>query len=137
MNTSTGPGTNMRLASRTICGIIGKDFKEEMMSLLQSYADCVRAGDADKMASLFTENAHFRDEAPTQMGMDPIDVTGKGDLLSMFKQIFANGGLNVINVAVNDCAMRYDIDLGGIAVLCLGVMKTEDGLIKEYKVVAA
>ena len=106
------------------------------MNLLESYADCVKAGDAEKMVSLFCEDAHFHDEAPTKVGMDPIDVTGKENLAAMFKQIFANGGLNVINVTVCDCAMRYDIDLGGIAMLCLGVMTEEKGLIKQYKVVA-
>ncbi len=107
-----------------------------MVNLLQAYAESLQTGDADRMASLFTEDAHFYDEAPTKVGMEPIDLKGKENLQDFFKQILANGGLNVVNVAVVGNAMRYDILIGDQAMLCLGAMTEENNLIKEYRVTA-
>ncbi len=106
------------------------------MNLLQAYCDYVKAGDAKKVASLFTEDAYFLDEAPVKLGLDPIESNGKKAIEEMFEGLLAGGGLKIDNINTNQNAMRYDVDLGGIVVLTLGVMKEENGLIKEYKVTA-
>ena len=106
------------------------------MSLLQDYCDCVKAGNATKMASLFAEDGHFYDEAPSKVGGQPISMKGRENIESFFKQIFGQSGLNVANVAINGNAIRYDVEVGGVVLLCLGVMTKENDLIKEYKVTA-
>ncbi len=44
--------------------------------------------------------------------------------------------LDVSNIGINGSAMRYDVQVGKVALLCLGVVREENGLIKEYRVVA-
>ena len=106
------------------------------MSLLQDYRECVEKGDAGRMASLFAAEGHFYDEAPTKLGGEPISLKGRENLEAFFKQIFGQGGLGVSNVAINGNAIRYDIEVGGMVLLCLGVMQEENNLIKEYRVTA-
>ncbi len=106
------------------------------MSLLQAYCDYVKAGDVKKVASLFTEDAYFLDEAPVKLGLDPIEANGKKAIEEMFEGLLAGGGLTIENIGINGNAMRYDVNLGGMSVLALGVMKEENNLIKEYRVTA-
>jgi len=113
-----------------------QDEEAPIMGLLQDYRECVEVGDASRMASLFAEDAHFYDEAPTKLGAEPISVKGRDNLEAFFKQTFGQGGLGVANVAINGNAIRYDIEVGGMVFLCLGVMQEENNLIKEYRVKA-
>ncbi len=106
------------------------------MRLLQAYCDCVKNGDAKKIATLFTEDAYFLDEAAIKIGLDPIELTGRKAIGEMFGGLFSGGGLKIENAGINGNAMRYDVDLGGTSILALGVMKEENNLIKEYRVIA-
>ena len=105
------------------------------MSLLEKYLEYLAAGDAEKMASLFSEDAVFYDEGPTKMGMDPITVTGREAIKTFFQQVFsAQGPVKPSNVNINGNAMRYDVKIGDLTILALGLMKEENGLIIDYRV---
>ncbi len=106
------------------------------MNLLETYSQCLKAGDAVRVASLFAEDAEFLDEAPAKHGLDPIMVKGRKNIEDFFRKTFKHGGLNVSNVGINGYAMRYDVAVGNVVHLCLGVVKEERGLIKQYKVIA-
>ncbi len=106
------------------------------MHLLQAYSDCVKNGDSQKIATLFAEDAYFLDEAAVKVGLDPIELTGRKAIEEMFAGLLSGGGLNIENVGINGNAMRYDVNLGGTPILALGVMKEENNLIKEYRVMA-
>jgi len=105
------------------------------MSLLESYIECLKAGDAGRMASLFAQDAEFYDDVPVSRGRPPTILKGRDNIEAFFKQTFNQGGLPVDNVAINDNAMRYDIVVRGMPILALSVMKEENNLIKEYRVV--
>lgn len=107
------------------------------MNLLETYCQCLMAGDSTKIARLFAENAEFHDEAPAKLGLDPIVVKGRNNIEEFFRKTFKHGGMKVSNVAINGNAMRYDVMVGNIVLLCLGVVQEESGLIKRYRVVAA
>ena len=107
------------------------------MNLLETYSQCLKAGDAAKIASLFAEDAEFLDEAPAKLGLDPIAVKGRKNIEEFFHKTFERGGMKVSNVGINGHAMRYDVAVGKLILLCLGVVKEEKGLIKQYKVIAA
>ena len=106
------------------------------MALLEKYSQYLKAGDAGGMAALFAENGEFYDDAPSKLGLKPISVKGRRNIEGFFRETFKRGGLNATNVAINGNAMRYDVAVGKIVLLCLGVLKEENGLIKEYRVVA-
>jgi len=106
------------------------------MNLLETYSQCLKAGDAARIAALFAEDAEFHDEAPAKLGLDPIVVKGHDNIEEFFRQTFKHGGMNVSNVGINGNAMRYDVAVGKTMFLCLGVAKEEKGLIKHYRVVA-
>ena len=107
------------------------------MNLLETYSQCLKAGDAARIGVLFAEDAEFHDEAPAKMGLDPIKVKGRRSIEEFFRQTFKHGGMGVSNIGINGNAMRYDVTVGKIALLCLGVVKEEKGLIKQYRVIAA
>jgi len=103
------------------------------MSLLQTYIEGLRAGDAPRMGTVFSERALFHDDAPRTLGMDPIILRGRAAIVENFQKLLANGGMTVDNVAFNDNAIRYDIVLGpDTSIRCLGVYKEEGGQITEY-----
>jgi len=106
------------------------------MSLLQKYADYLKAGDASRVSSLFTEDAEFYDDGFTKVGLEPVSLKGRDNIEAFIKGLFsqAQGGLDVINVAILGNAIRYDIKHGDMVFLALGVMKEENNLIKEYRV---
>ncbi len=106
------------------------------MNLLETYSQCLKAGDGVGMGTLFAEDAEFYDEAPAKVGLDPIMVKGRRNIEEFFKQTFKHGGMNVSNIGINGNAMRYDVAVGKIALLCLGVVTVEKGLIKQYQVIA-
>ena len=106
------------------------------MALLEKYSQYLKAGDASGMAALFAENGEFYDDAPSKLGLKPISVKGRKNIEAFFRETFKRGGLNATNVAINGNAMRYDVAVGKIVLLCLGVLKEENDLIKEYRVVA-
>ncbi|MFC1944799.1 nuclear transport factor 2 family protein [Chloroflexota bacterium] len=106
------------------------------MGLLNSYIECMKAGDASGMKSLFTEDAEFIDDAPISMGMEPIHIRGRDNIEVFLRNVFEGGGLDVSNVAMNGNAMRYDLKFGSRVLQCIGVVKEENGLIQEYRVVA-
>ncbi|MDM7999352.1 MAG: nuclear transport factor 2 family protein [Dehalococcoidia bacterium] len=106
------------------------------MSILATYVQCLKAGNASEIAALFAEDAVFHDEAPAKFGLDPILVKGQKNIESFFRQTFKNGGMKVNNVGINGNAMRYDVTVGKTVLLCLGVAKVENSLIKEYRVIA-
>jgi len=106
-----------------------------MKNLLQIYCECARQGDATKLASLFTEDGEFYDEGFTKVGLEPVNLKGRGNIEAFLKQLFSQGGLNISNVAILGNAMRYDITHEDMVFRALGViMKEEKGLIKEYRV---
>lgn len=107
------------------------------MGLLDTYSHNLKTGDAVGMGRLFAEDGLFYDEAPAKLGGEPINVRGRDQIESFFKQTFTGGGLDLTNVAINGDAMRYDVKIGKMMLLCLGVATVENGLIKEYRVVAA
>jgi len=106
------------------------------MSLLQSYIECLKEGNANRMASLFAEDAEFLDYVPVNQGRPPTILRGRDSIEAFFKQTFDRGGLDVSNVAVNGNAMRYDIVVRDRSILALSMMKEESNLIKEYQVVS-
>ena len=107
-----------------------------MATLLDNYCQYLKKGDASGMADLFTEHGTFYDDAPSKLGLEAIRVKGREAIEKFFAQTFTRGGLDVRNVAINGNAMRYDVAVGKTVLLCLGVLKEEKGLIKEYRVVA-
>ena len=105
------------------------------MNLLERYIEYVKMGDGSKLASLFTEDGEFYDDGFTKMGLEPVSLKGRDNLEPFFKGLFAQGGLNVSNVAINGNAMRYDITHEDMVFMALGVVvKEENNLIKEYRV---
>ncbi|MFX0139545.1 MAG: nuclear transport factor 2 family protein [Candidatus Hodarchaeota archaeon] len=102
------------------------------MNLLQTYSECLKKGDAEKIASLFTEDAIFNDAGPTKLGQKTINLKGRKKIEALFKILLARGGFKVSNIGINNNAMRYDVEIGGTSFLALGVMKVENNLIKEY-----
>jgi hypothetical protein len=106
------------------------------MNLLETYSQCLKAGDGARIGALFAEDAEFHDEAPAKVGLDPIRVSGRRNIEEFFRQTFKHGGMNVGNIGINGNAMRYDVTVGKIVLLCLGVVKEEKGLIKQYQVIA-
>jgi hypothetical protein len=106
------------------------------MSILETYIQALKAGDAARIAALFAEDAVFHDEAPAKMGFEPIIVSGHQNIEEFYRKTFKHGGMNVSNVAINGSSMRYDVVVGKISLLCLGVVTEEKGLIKKYHVVA-
>lgn len=106
------------------------------MSILGTYVGCLKAGDASQIAALFAEDAVFHDEAPAKFGLDPILVKGQKNIEGFFQQTFKRGGMTVNNIGINGNAMRYDVTVGKTVLLCLGVAKVQDGLIREYHVIA-
>ena len=106
------------------------------MNLLETYSQCLKAGDVVRIGALFAEDAEFNDDAPAKVGLDSIRVSGRRNIEEFFKQTFKHGGMNVSNIGINGNAMRYDVAVGKIMLLCLGVAKEEKGLIKEYRVIA-
>lgn len=107
-----------------------------MATLLDKYRQGLKDGDAEGVAALFAEDGGFRDDAPTALGLQAITVQGRTNIENFFRETFKRGGLDVRNVAINGNAMRYDVYVGKTVLLCLGVLKEEGGLIKEYNVVA-
>ena len=105
------------------------------MNLLEKYCECAKAGDAEKFSELFAEDGIFHDDAPTQIGMDPLHLEGRAAIRETFDMIFSQGGMEIANVAIYGTAMRYDVINGDITFLALGVVKEENGLIKQYNVV--
>ncbi len=106
------------------------------MSLLQSYIECLKAGDAVRLASLFAQDAEFCDHVPVNQGRPPIILKGRENIEAFFKQAFDQGGLDVSNVATNGNVIRYDIVVRGMSILALGAMKEENSLVREYRVVS-
>lgn len=106
------------------------------MNILETYSQCLMAGDAPRIAALFAEDAEFHDEAPAKIGLGAITVKGRRNIEDFFRQTFMNGGMNVNNVGINGNSMRYDVTVGKIVLLCLGVVSDEKGLIKKYRVIA-
>jgi hypothetical protein len=106
------------------------------MNLLETYSQCLKAGDGVRMGALFAEDAEFYDEAPAKLGLDSIRVRGRRNIEEFFKETFKHGGMNVSDIGINGNAMRYDVAVGKIVLLCLGVVTEEKGLIKQYRVIA-
>jgi len=106
------------------------------MELLKTYIDCFRTGDAARLASLFIEDGVLYDDAAVKVGNDPIVVKGRDNIEAFFSQLFRHGGRKVSNILINGNAMRYDVDVAHMVILCLGVMKEEGNQIKEYRVMA-
>lgn len=106
------------------------------MGILETYVQYLKAGDAPRIAALFAEDGVFHDEAPAKMGFDPIIVRGHRDIEDFYRKTFKHGGLTVSNVGINGNSMRYDVVVGKMSLLCLGVVTEEKGLIKQYRVIA-
>ena len=106
------------------------------MTLLEKYSQYLKAGDASAMAALIAKDGEFYDDAPSKLGLKPMSFKGREKIEAIFREIFKGGGLNVTNVAINGNTMRYDVVVGEVVLLCLGVLKEENGLIREYRVVA-
>jgi hypothetical protein len=106
------------------------------MSILETYVQALKAGDASRIAALFAEDAIFHDEAPVKVGFDPIIVRGHQNIEEFYRKTFKHGGMNVSNVGINGNSMRYDVTVGKPVLLCLGVVTEEKGLIKQYRVIA-
>jgi len=103
------------------------------MSLLEAYITGLREGDAEKIGSVFADDALFHDDAPRTVGMDPIILRGRAAIVENFAKLTAAGGLKIENVAFNDNAMRYDIVTSPeLSIRCLGVYQQRDGEIVEY-----
>jgi len=106
------------------------------MSILETYVQCLKAGDALRIAALFAEDGEFYDEAPAKLGFDPIAVNGRRNIEEFYRKTFKHGGMNVSNIGINGNAMRYDVTVGKTVLLCLGVVTEEKGLIRQYRVIA-
>lgn len=105
------------------------------MNLLQTYSECVRQGDAGRLASLFTKDGEFYDDGFTKVGMEPVSLKGRDNIETFMKGLFQQGGLNISNVAILGNAMRYDITHEDMVFRALGIIvKEEKGLMKEYRV---
>ncbi len=105
------------------------------MDLLNKYLECLAAGEAEKVALLFSEDGVFYDEGPMKMNMEPVTVKGRDDIRTFFQQIFSTQGpIKAFNVNINWNAMRYDVAFGDLQILALGLLTEEKGLIKEYRV---
>ncbi len=103
------------------------------MSLLETYVEGLREGDAAKVGSVFSDAALFHDDAPRTVGMDPIILRGRAAIVDNFAKLMVRGGLTIDNVAFNDNAMRYDIVMSPeLSICCLGVYQEKDGKIVEY-----
>lgn len=108
------------------------------MSLLENYIEGIKSGDADKVATVFAENALFNDAAPEAMGMDALVLNSREAIRENFATLLANGGLNVQDVCFTGNAVRYDIVLAPeLVVKALGLATVENGQIVRYDVVAA
>ena len=134
LSTNESALTNSRVSASL--GLDMKAEEESVATILEKYSQCLKAGDATGMASLFAEDGQFYDDAPSALGLQAISVKGRGDIENFFRETFKRGGLDVAKVAINGNAMRYDVAVGKTVLLCLGVLKEENGLIKEYRVVA-
>jgi len=119
-----------------VCAVDLPVVEVRSMNLLETYSQCLKAGDDARIGALFAEDAEFYDEAPAKLGLDPIIVKGRQNIEEFFKQTFEHGGMNVSNIGINGRAMRYDVVVGKIVLLCLGVVTEEKGLIKQYRVIA-
>lgn len=107
------------------------------MSLLERYLEFVVAKDAEKVASLFSEDGVFCDEGPIKLGMDPVSLKGRGAIRAFFEDAFSRPDpIEIFNVNINGSAMRYDVKIGDVLFLPLGVMREENDEIKEFKVTA-
>ena len=104
------------------------------MSLLEKYVEYAREGNAEKIASIFSEDADFYDEGPTALGHKTVIIKGRETIRGIFEKIFRAGGLDVSNVSINGNAMRYDVTIGGTKIRALGVMEEENGLISSYRI---
>lgn len=105
------------------------------MRLLNQYLEHLAAGDAEKVALLFSEDGIFYDEGPVKMNMKPVTIKGREDIRVFFQRVFsAQGPIKASNVNINGNAMRYDVDVGDLRIMALGLLKEEEGLIKEYRV---
>jgi hypothetical protein len=134
LRANESPLTNSRVSASL--GLNIKAEEEQVATILEKYSQCLKAGDAAGMATLFAEDGEFYDDAPSALGLQAISVKGRGDIENFFRETFKRGGLDVGKVAINGNAMRYDVAVGKTVLLCLGVLKEENGLIKEYRVVA-
>jgi len=106
------------------------------MELLEKYSQYLKTGDASAIAALFAKDGEFHDDVPVKLGLEPISFKGRENIETFFRETFKGVGLNATNVAINGNAMRYDVTFGDVVLLCLGVLKEENGLIKEYRVIA-
>jgi len=104
------------------------------MKLLEEYAECLKLGDAGRMAMLFAEDATFYDDGFIKSGLEPVSLKGRANIEVFLQGLFAQGGLNVTNVAINGNAMRYDITHEDMVFMALGVMREENNLIQDYRV---
>ena len=85
------------------------------MHLLEKYIQSLGEGHAEKIASLFTEDAVFFDEGPIKMGMDPITLRGRKVIKTFFEQVFSSQGpVKTSNIIINGNAMRYDVKSGDL-----------------------
>lgn len=106
------------------------------MNLLETYSQCLKAGDGARIGALFAEDGEFYDEAPAKLDFDPIAVNGRKNIEEFYRKTFKHGGMNVRNIGISGNAMRYDVTVGKITLLCLGVVSEEKGLIRQYRVIA-
>ena len=107
------------------------------MHVLEAYCECVKRGDAEGMASLFTDDAIFYDGGFVNLGQPPVSLSGRKAIKDFFKELFSQFKINIKHVVINGNSMRYDIcdiDDGSTLGLALGVMKEEKNLIKEYRI---
>ena len=105
------------------------------MNLLEKYCETLKAADVDGFCDLFAEDAVFHDEAPALIGLEPIHLEGREAIRETFSMLIPPEGMDISNIAVYENAMRYDIKTGDVIFPALGVMKKENGRIKEYHVV--
>ena len=105
------------------------------MSLLNRYVEHLAAGDAEKVSLLFAVDGIFYDEGPVKMNMEPVTIKGREGIRAFFQQVFsAQGPIVASNVCINGNAMRYDVGVGDLQIMALGLLREEEGLIKEYRV---
>ena len=107
------------------------------MDLLNRYLEHLAAGDAEKVSLLFSEDCIFYDEGPMKINMDPVTIEGREGIRTFFQQIFSTQGpIKSFNVSINGNAMRYDVTVGDMKIMALGLLKEDKGLIKEYRITA-
>jgi ketosteroid isomerase-like protein len=105
------------------------------MELLKTYLEGLAAGDAEKVALLFAEDAVFYDEGPMKMDRPPLTIRGRQNIRTFFQQVFSSQGpIKAFNVNINGNAMRYDVAFGDQRILALGLLTEKEGLIAEYRV---